>query len=282
MASDASAQFQKISPKDFRSLVRKGNWTGITLESCQGYPHEDPAISEVCRNHVQTDLIVLPKEYAFEFLLFCNRNPRGGPIIDVTEPGDPEPKQAAPGADLRTDLPRYRVYKDGEVIDEPNDIIKYWRDDLVAFLIGVFESGCGAALEAAGISFRWYGTWPSTIACVPAGRISGRIMAAVRAFSNSHDAVRAIQIASRHLLMHGPPVHIGDPAEIGVKLGEADPFHPDKPVLELPKPGEVVMSFASGLTPGMAALESKVPFMITHYPCHMFLTDYFAEELAIL
>src|SRR5438093_11860366 len=85
---------------------------------------------------VQANLVVVPKELAFDFLLFCQRNPKPCPLLDVTEPGDPEPRQAAPGADLRTDLPRYRVFKRGELIDEPADVTRYWRDDLVAFLIG--------------------------------------------------------------------------------------------------------------------------------------------------
>ncbi|MFC1929367.1 D-glutamate cyclase family protein [Chloroflexota bacterium] len=273
---------QKMSPSDFRSVVRKGEWTGITLQSCKGEEIVDPAIVEVCKNHVLTDLVIIPREYAFEFLLFCNRNPRFCPIIAVTDPGDPEPKQVAPGADLRTDLPKYSVYRDGKLIDEPNDITGYWRDDLVAFLIGCFENGCGLALEAANIQFRWYGSYPATFSCVPAGRIHGPMMVSVRAFKNAQEAVRAIQISSRHPLMHGPPIHIGDPAEIGITLGKPDPFHPEKPAVEPPKPGEVLLSFGCGLAGQTAALESKIPLVITHNPCHQFLTDRLPEELALL
>lgn len=103
------------------------------------------------------------------------------------------------------------------------------------------------------------------------------------AVMNSHDAVRAVQISSRHLLMHGPPIHIGDPATIGIKnLGEPDPFFPTQPFVDLPKPGEVVMSWGCGVTPETMAMESKVSLMITHSPGHMFMTDKQVEELAIL
>jgi len=104
----------------------------------------------------------------------------------------------------------------------------------------------------------------------------------VRAFYNAHDALRAVQISSRHRLMHGPPVHIGDPAEIGVTLGQPDPLRPYRPVAVPPKPGEIVMCWGGGTTPQAVALESKIPFMITHSPAHMFVTDRLAEELAIL
>jgi len=104
----------------------------------------------------------------------------------------------------------------------------------------------------------------------------------VRAFYNAHDALRAVQVSSRHRLMHGPPVHIGDPAEIGVTLGQPDPLFPGRPVAEPLKPGEIVMCWGCGVTPQAVALESKIPFMITHFPSHMFVTDRLAEELAVL
>lgn len=110
-----------MDPKDFRSLIREGKWTGRTGEVCQGY--------------AQSNLVILPKEYAFEFLLFCNRNPRPCRVLNVTDLGDPHPKLVAPEADLRTDLPKYRIFQDGKVVGEPSNIIEYWKDNLIGFLL---------------------------------------------------------------------------------------------------------------------------------------------------
>ena len=267
MVTHTEAETRVMSPQDFRSLVRKGEWTDITME--------------VCQNFSQTNLAILPKEHAFEFLLFCNRNPLPCPVLEVTELGDPQIKRMAPGADLRTDLPKYRVYQNGELIDEPTDVTKYWRDDLVGFVIGCSRTFVWA-FRAANIPFRRYGGFRSTIPCVPAGRFHGPMSVSVRAFYNSHDAVRAVQISSRHLLNHGAPVHIGDPAAIGIK----DLYHPDNPAQAEPiapqEDDETAIFWACGITPQAVAVEAKLPFMITHSPGHMFVTDQLAEEMAIL
>ncbi len=268
MSQLGQAEVLAMNPKEFRSITRKGEWTGVTAEVCQGY--------------AQANLVILPKEYAFEFLLFCNRNPRPCPVLDVTEPGNPHPKLMAPEADLRTDVPKYRIFKNGELTDEPTKITRYWRDDLVGFLLGC--SGTFVwALRAANISWREYWGYPTTIPCKPAGRFHGPMVVTVRGFYNAHDAVRAIQISSRHLLNHGAPVHIGDPAAIGIKnLGKPDPFFPTTPATEPPKPGEIILCWGCGITPQMIALNSKIPFMITHCPGYMFVTDRLAEELAVI
>ena len=258
----------EMSPKDFRQLIRERTWRDITLEACRGY--------------VQLNLVMLPKDIAFEFLLFCNRNPQPCPVVEVTEPGNPHPKEMAPEADLRTDLPKYRVWKDGELINEPNEITKYWRDDLVCFLLGCNRNFVWG-LRAANVPFRRYGAYLATIPCVPAGRFHGPMVVSVWAFSNTHDAVRAVQISTRHPAGHGPPVYIGDPAAIGIhNLGAPDPMNPSRPVFDPPKPGEIVMCWGCGVTPQSVAVESKIPFMITHATMHMFVTDRRAEELAIL
>ena len=269
MTKSSEGDAKANSPKQFRDMIRKGEWTKPTIEMSRGYG--------------QANLVVVPMEYAFEFLLFCNRNPQACPIIDVTEPGDPHPKRIAPEADLRTDLPKYRVFKDGEVIDEPIDVMKYWRDDLVGLLLGC-SCGFKWAIQAANIPFRRYGGYLTTIPCVSAGRFHGHLVCSVRAFYNAPDAVRAVQISSRHPLMHGAPIHIGDPADIGIKdLGKGGSFiHPNAPAAEHPKPGEIVMCWPSGITPQTAAIESKIPFMITHLGGHMFVMDQLVEELAII
>src|SRR5262249_9742317 len=130
---------RQASGKYVRDAARKGELTGPTPGLAMGY--------------VQANLVVVPKDWAFDFLPFCQRNPKPCPLLDVTEPGDPEPKAIAPGADVRTDVPRYRVFTHGELIDRPTDIRGHWRDDLVAFLIGcsfTFEN----ALLSAGVSLR--------------------------------------------------------------------------------------------------------------------------------
>jgi len=268
MANYSEKQLRAMSPKEFRSIVRKSEWTAVSSGACPGY--------------AQANVVILPKEYAFEFLLFCNRNPQPCPILDVTEAGDPHPKLMAPEANLRTDVAKYRVYKDGEIVDEPTDIIKYWRNDLVGFLLGCSRSFAWA-LEAANIRYRHYSAYRSNVPCNPAGCFHGPMVVTIRAFYNSHDAVRAIQISSRHLLMHGPPVHIGDPVAIGIKdLSKPAPLFSSATATEPPKPGEVVMSWGCGVTPETVAMESEVSLMITHSPGHMFMPDKQVEELAIL
>lgn len=257
-----------MKPREFRDLVRRGEWT----EGTEG---------EICRNYVQANLVAIPKEYAFEFLLFCHRNPQPCPVIDVTDPGDPHPKLMAPEADLRTDIPQYRVFKGGKVIAEPTDVKDYWRDDLVAFLLGCSYS-FDWALIAASVQYRFLGAYSTNIQCIPAGRFHGSMLVSCRSMKRGYDAVRAIQISSRHLPSHGPPVHIGDHALIGIK----DIRHPDifapLGVVTPPEPDEVAMYWGTGITPQTVAMESKIPFMITHYPSHMFITDRLSEETAIL
>ena len=86
------------------------------------------------RQTSRANLVILPQEAAVEFAAFCTRNPTPCPLIEITPPGDPEPARSAPGADLRTDLPGYRIYRRGELVEQRGDIRDLWRDDLVAFL----------------------------------------------------------------------------------------------------------------------------------------------------
>ena len=256
-----------MSPKEFRSIVRHGEFIGDTAACCRGYT---PA-----------NLVIVPKDVAFDFSLFCQHNPKPCPVLDITEPGDPCPKLAAPDADLRTDLPRYRVYKNGKLVDEPNDISSYWRDDLVAFLMGS-SYGFDWALQDANVKYRFIGAFTTNIECAPGGCFHGHMLVSARFIKGSHNAVRATQISSRHIASHGAPIHIGDPAAIGIK----DLYHPDiyclPEVIAHQEPDEIAMYWGCGITPQVAAMESKVPFMITHWPGHLFVTDWLAEELAIL
>lgn len=222
---------------------------------------------------VQANLVVLPRDWAFDFLLFCQRNPRPCPLLDVTEPGDPEPRVVAPGADLRTDLPIYRVWRNGELVDEPKDVTHHWQKSSVGFLVGcsfTFEH----ALLAAGLPVRHIEQgvnvpmFRTNIPCKPAGRFSGPMVVSMRPLI-PEQVVRATQICSRFPQAHGAPVYFGDPAAIGIK----NLNHPDfgDPV-EI-RTGEVPVFWACGVTPQVAVMEACPPHAITHKPGHMFLTD---------
>lgn len=191
----------------------------------------------------------------------------------MTEPGDPEPRFVAPGADLRTDLPRYRVWKNGELVAEPTDICEYWRDDLVAFVIGcsfTFEN----ALLLAGIPIRHIEMgcnvpmYRTNIQCQRAGRFHGPLVVSMRPLSPSQ-TIEATRICSRFPRAHGTPIHFGDPAVIGIR----DIAKPDfgDPV-EI-RAGEQPVFWACGVTPQAALMQAKPPFAITHQPGCMFLTD---------
>jgi uncharacterized protein YcsI (UPF0317 family) len=254
----------KMTPTEFRDLVRRGEWSTVNTSACRGHAH--------------ANLVIVPKSLAYEFFLFCHRNPKPCPVLDVTEPGEYHPHFLAPEADLRTDLPRYRVFENGAIIDEPFDIIKYWNDNLVAFLLGC-STNFDWRLRDANVQYRYIGDFKTNIDCVPAGCFHGSMVVSTRLFKTSHDAVRAVQITSRNLAAHGPPVHIGSPHDIGVH----DLYHPDMfsfhEEIQPVEQDEIIMSWACGVTPQIVALKSNIPFMISHYPGHMFVTDKLSEEL---
>ncbi len=269
MAQDDHKDRGETTPWELRELVRKGEWLGPTHGKCPGY--------------AATDVVILPKEFAYDFLVFCFRNPQTCPVVDITDVGSPHPPLVAPKADLRTDLPKYRVYRDGQVIDEPIDIKKYWRDDLVSILLG--EAGSFHwSYKAANLQFESLGTFSTDIPCLPYGPFHGNVAVSCKVFKNTHDAVRAIQIASRHPLFHGPPMHIGDPAAIGIKdLSKPDVIlRPDQTAPKLLGPGEVTVCWPCFGTVRGVAVNAKLPLMIVDYPLHNFITDKVAEELAAL
>lgn len=222
---------------------------------------------------VQANLVIVPREFAFDFLLFCQRNPKPCPLLDVTEPGDPEPAAVAPGADLRTDLPAYRVWRDGRLVDEPTDIRGLWRDDFVSFVVGcsfTFESALLAArlpvrhIEQ-GRNVPMYNT---NRPCRAAGQFAGPLVVSMRPMT-PEQAVAATRVCARFPRAHGVPVHFGDPAAIGI--GDLD--RPDYGDPVEVGPGEVPVFWACGVTPQAALMRAKLPLAITHKPGHMFLTD---------
>jgi uncharacterized protein YcsI (UPF0317 family) len=222
---------------------------------------------------VQANLVCLPRDWAFDFLLFCQRNPKPCPLLDVTEPGDPEPRHTAKGADLRTDLPAYRVWKNGELIEEPHDVKAHWRDDLVGFVIGCSFTFENALLEA-GVPLRHIEEnvnvpmYRTNIPCKPAGRFAGPMVVSMRPLK-PEAALLATRICTKYPLAHGAPVHFGDPAAIGIK----DVSNPDFGDSVSIRPGEVPVFWACGVTPQAAVMHAQPPFAITHKPGHMFLTD---------
>jgi uncharacterized protein YcsI (UPF0317 family) len=254
------------TPDEVRAAIRTGSWDGPTASLAPGY--------------TQANLVALPEADAFDFLRFCVANPRPCPVLEVTYPGSFEPVQTAPGADLRTDLPRYRVHVDGSVEDEVTDVRDVWRDDLVAFLIGcsfTFERALLAAdlpvrhIEQ-GVNVPMYRT---AVACRPAGRFAGPLVVSMRPMTPAQ-AIRATQITSRYPSVHGAPVHVGDPSALGIaSLGSPQYGDP----VEI-RDGEVPVFWACGVTPQAVAAASRPELMITHAPGHMFVTDVPDERLA--
>ena len=221
---------------------------------------------------IQANMMIVPKEHAFDFLLFCQRNPKPCPLVEVLSPGQLEPA-CAPGASIATDLPGYRVYRDGELVEERTDVSALWRDDLVTFLIGCsfsFES----QVQAAGVRLRHIdqgrnvAMYRTNVACTPAGIFSGEMVVSMRPIK-SRDVAKAVEISARLPIAHGAPVHVGNPAALGV----ADIMKPEygDPVEILDD--EVPMFWACGVTPQWVAQRSKLPFCITHAPGKMFVTD---------
>ncbi|WP_174732430.1 putative hydro-lyase [Mesobacillus harenae] len=258
----------ELTPVKAREMIRENQWLKPTSGLANGF--------------IQGNLAVLPKDLAFEFLLFCQRNPKACPIIDVTEPGSGIPALSAPNADLRTDIPKYRIYRNGEFTEERTDISDLWDKDMVGFLIGcsfTFEE----ALLKNGIPIRHIEEscnvpmYKTNIPCVEAGRFSGPTVVSMRPMPEK-DVVRAVQVTSRFPSVHGAPIHIGNPETIGIK----DIHNPDFGDSVTIKDGEVPVFWACGVTPQAVAMHIKPDIMITHAPGHMFITDLKNEQFSIL
>ena len=255
------------APGDVRSLIRRGELLRPTCGLAPGY--------------AQANLVVLPRELAFDFFLFCQRNPKPCPVLEVLEPGQYEPALTAPGADLRVDIPLYRIYRNGEMVSEEREIGSYWNDELVSFLLGCSFTFEGALMKA-GISLRHIvegknvPMYVTDIQAVPAGIFSGPYVVSMRPIPAVR-VVQAVQITSRFPSVHGAPLHIGDPRRIGIQ-DLAQPDYGDPVDI---KEEEVPVFWGCGVTPQAVALKSRPSFMITHSPGHMFITDIIDEELAV-
>ncbi|RTZ97161.1 MAG: putative hydro-lyase [Deltaproteobacteria bacterium] len=258
---------QKRSARELRQHIRSGHWTAQTSGAAAGY--------------VQANLVMLPLREAFHFLLFCTRNSKPCPVLDVLDPGEVEPSIAR-GADLTTDLPRYRVFRRGEMVDEVTDVKALFDEETVSFLLGCsfsFEN----AMRAAGLPVRNIeegknvSMYKTNRPCRPAGPFHAPLVVSMRPLTPAQ-AVRAVQVTSRFYLTHGAPVHMGDPAELGI----ADLARPDfgDPV-EI-RPGEIPVFWACGVTSSLSAVSARLPLTITHSPGHMFVSDLKDEEMTVL
>lgn len=250
-----------------RIAIRSGAWTGHTSGLAEG--------------HVQGNVVILPELLANDFLRYCQRNPKPCPLLAVSEPGEALLPSLGADIDIRTDVPRYRVWRDGALTEQPTDISNLWRSDLVTFVIGCSFSFEEALLEA-GIPLRHIAQqrnvamYRSNIPTTPAGPFNGPMVVSMRPLKAAN-AIRAIQITSRFPNVHGAPVHIGNPALIGI----ADLAAPDYGDAVEVLPDEIPVFWACGVTPQAAITQARPEFCITHAPGAMLITDLFNHQLAI-
>jgi uncharacterized protein YcsI (UPF0317 family) len=251
-----------------RLRIRNGNFTGPT--------------SGLAPGNLQANLAILPKELANDFLRFCMANPKPCPVLAVSEPGDPSLPTLGCDLDLRSDLPRYRVWRNGELAEEPTDISHVWRDDLVSFAIGcsfsfeeaLIDDGIEVRHIVCGSNVPMYRT---NIPCVPAGVFHGPLVVSMRPLRPA-DAIRAVQVTSRFPSVHGAPVHLGLPELIGIK-DIARPDYGDPVPIE---PNELPVFWACGVTPQAVVAAVRPEFCVTHAPGSMLITDLRNSKLALL
>lgn len=250
-------------------------------QQIRGGEHRGPT-SGLAPGHVQCNIVILPGDWAGDFLRFCQANPKPCPVVAVaTNPGDPGLATLG-DIDIRSDVPRYRVFYNGELADECNDIRALWRDDLVTFALGCsfsFEEALLAdGLEirniTEGVNVPMYRT---SIDCQPAGPFRGKMVVSMRPFPAAQ-AIRAIQICTRFPSVHGAPVHLGDPAQIGIK----DLARPDFGQAVSLREGELPVFWACGVTPQVALEQARPPLAITHSPGCMLITDLRNSQLAVM
>lgn len=251
------------SPKEFRNAVREGIYKDQTMG--------------ICPSFIQANLVILPYKYAIDFSSFCVRNPKPCPLLDILSPGKYD-TYLAKGADLRTDLPMYHIYKDGKLEESRSEVKTLWKEDYVCFLLG-----CSHTFEpfllSAGIPLRYQeqnvnlSLYKTNVELFPVGPFKGTIIASMRPIPKEKVS-KATVITARYPRVHGSPIHIGDPSLIGVNIEEL--YIGDK--VEF-LPGDIPVFWACGVTPQQIALDVKIPFMITHAPGHMFVTDFLVEDI---
>ncbi len=251
--------YKDKSPAEVRKLIREGRITVQTSGMCDGY--------------AQANLCILPKKYAYDFLLFCQRNQQSCPLLEVSDEGSRFLKTSATDCDITRDVPKYRIWKNGQLAGEYTDVSDFWRDDLVTFVIGCSFS-FEAPLIAAGIDVRNVSEnhnvpmYLTNIDTNPAGIFSGKMVVSMRPIPYNQ-IVKATTITARVPKVHGAPIHIGAPEVIGIK----DIAKPDFGEPSTIKEGEVPVFWCCGVTPQSVVMNSKPDFCITHAPGHMLITD---------
>ncbi|MDO4321508.1 MAG: putative hydro-lyase [Lachnospiraceae bacterium] len=257
--------YSDMKPREVRALIREGKITGPTAGMCAGY--------------AQANLVILPKELAYDFLLFTQRNPKSCPLLEVSDTGSRFLHTIADGADVTTDIPRYRVYRDGILTEERTDISGLWRPDFVSFLIGCSFSFEAALLDA-NVPVRHIEEnrnvpmYKTNIPCISAGSFHGTMVVSMRPVP--HELVpKAVLITGEMPRVHGAPIHIGTPEAIGI----SDLSHPDFGDMVTIRDGEVPVFWPCGVTPQNVVMESRPPLAITHAPGHMLITDVKNTEL---
>jgi uncharacterized protein YcsI (UPF0317 family) len=257
--------YVNMMPSEARKLIRSGEIAKPTSGMCAGY--------------AQANLVVLPKDLAYDFLLFTQRNPKSCPLLEVTDVGSRALRYLAKDTDIATDIPKYRVYKDGVLTGEYTSVEHLWRDDFVSFLIGCsfsFES----ELLAAGVTVRHIEEdrnvpmYRTNIECEPAGIFHGKMVVSMRPLPDDQ-IVKSALITGAMPRVHGAPVHIGSPERIGI----TDISHPDFGDSVTIRDGEVPVFWPCGVTPQSVVMNSKPKIAITHSPGHMFITDIKNVEL---
>lgn len=254
-----AADFADWKPSEVRKLIREKKITGETSGMCAGY--------------AQANLVVLPKNLAFDFLLFAVKNPKACPLLEVTDAGKRELTETAQNADIARDIPKYRIYEKGELTGEYAEVSDFWREDLVSFLIGCSFSFEGELLSA-DIPVRQIEEhcnvpmYMTNIPCKSAGIFHGNMVVSMRPVPYAL-VPKAVLVTGAMPKVHGAPVHIGNPEAIGIK----DINHPDFGDMVTIKEGEVPVFWPCGVTPQSVIMASRPEFCITHSPGHMFLTD---------
>lgn len=255
-------------PSAIRARIRRGEHPGNTSGLAPGF--------------VQCNLVILPDAHAHDFLRFCQANPRPCPVVAMNAtPGDPG-LPALGDIDIRHDIPRYRVFENGTAGDDVDSIADLWRDDLVVFALGcsfsfeeaLLADGLEVRNVSEGVNVPMYRT---NIPCQPAGPFAGNLVVSMRPFAAA-DAIRAIQICTRFPAVHGAPVHLGQPGEIGIR----DLASPDFGDAVSIRDGEMPLFWACGVTPQVALENARLPFAITHSPGCMLVTDMRNSRLAVL
>jgi len=256
----------QLAPREIRALIRQGKWDKVTAGLAMGY--------------AQANLVILPQKYAFDFLLFCQRNPKPCPLLEVLEPGKFRTAFLAKNADVRMDIPRYNVYRHGKLEATVKEIEGLWKKDFVTFLLGCSFSFEEALLRAK-IPIRHIEEnknvpmYITRIPCHSSGVFRGPMVVTLRPIPPDK-VTQAVQITGRYASVHGAPVHIGDPSKIGIRNLRRPDFGDSVTI----KKGEIPVFWACGVTPQAVVMRAKPELCITHTPGHMFISDLLNEELA--